>query len=54
MVIGTHLMIDSVASVRFRLVGNVNYRSRPGRIGPSPMMIDTQPSEGPANTVVEY
>ena len=49
------LVIGPLATWRFRLVGNKNLSLAPSMHWPEPvMMIDTEASEGPAITLVEY
>ena len=49
------LVIGPLVMWRFRLIANANLSLAPTAHWPEPvMMIDTQPSEGPAITVVEY
>ncbi len=51
----TGLVIGPLAASRFRLVGNKNLSLAPSMHWPEPvMMIDTEASEGPAITLVEY
>src|SRR5438067_5015667 len=49
------LLIGTLATWRFRLVGNKNLSLAPSMHWPEPVMvIDTEASEGPAITLVEY
>jgi MFS family permease/quinol monooxygenase YgiN len=49
------LVVGPLATWRFRLVGNKNLSLAPSMHWPEPvMMIDTEASEGPAITLVEY
>src|SRR5262249_58851194 len=49
------LIVGPFMTWRFRLVGNENLSLAPSAHWPEPvMMIDTEPSEGPAITVIEY
>ena len=49
------LVIGPLATCRFRLVGNDNLSLAPSAHWPEPiMMIDAEPSQGPAITLVEY